>query len=439
MVKMNFKIHRGTQEIGGSCVEVWTDTTRIVVDIGMPLVVSDGQKFNFKQYEKLTTQELTQQGILPNIDGLYENTTSKVDGILISHYHQDHHGFLSYADTSIPVFTGDATRSILEFSEKFFNGNQLKNQFQTFSKDNTFSIGDITIRPYWMDHSAFDAYAFLIQANGKSLFYSGDFRGHGRKEKVFRWFLHNAPQNVDYLLMEGTTIGRKQQSFPSEKELEEKFIAVFRSTREINLINTSAQNIDRLVTIYRACKRTGRTMVVDVYTAAIMKEMAKYTSIPFPSASFPEIKVMFPYFLSKMIADKIGKEFLYQFQSFKITKKQISERRKEIVFLIRPSMKTDLERIDKMENGNFIYSMWSGYLKQPKTKLFVDFLKAKGFTFQQIHTSGHADVATLQEMVTAIKPQNLVPIHTFDGDTYKDIFTNVNVKRVNDKEPISIL
>ena len=64
MVKMNFKIHRGTQEIGGSCVEVWTDTTRIVVDIGMPLVVSDGQGFDFKQYKNLTTKELVEQKIL---------------------------------------------------------------------------------------------------------------------------------------------------------------------------------------------------------------------------------------------------------------------------------------------------------------------------------------------------------------------------------------
>jgi ribonuclease J len=289
-----------------------------------------------------------------------------------------------------------------------------------------------------MDHSAFDAYAFLIESNGKRLFYSGDFRGHGRKDKVFKWFLHNAPQNVDYLLMEGTTIGRKQQSFPTEKDLEETFIDIFNSKQEINLINTSAQNIDRLVTIYRACKRTNKLMVVDVYTAAIMKEMANFATIPFASPSFPEVKVMYPYFLSKMIADKIGKEFLYQFQPFKITKEEISEKRKDIVFLIRPSMKMDIDRIDKMENGNFIYSMWSGYLEQPKTKTFIEHLKLKGFSFHQVHTSGHADVETLKEMVTAMKPKNLVPIHTFDGDDYKDIFKDVNVKRATDKEKIEI-
>ncbi|MDR0926961.1 MAG: hypothetical protein LBO69_04260 [Ignavibacteria bacterium] len=46
------KIHSGTHEIGGSCVEIWTDTTRIIVDFGMPLVNNDAPEFNFKKYEK---------------------------------------------------------------------------------------------------------------------------------------------------------------------------------------------------------------------------------------------------------------------------------------------------------------------------------------------------------------------------------------------------
>jgi hypothetical protein len=40
-----------------------------------------------------------------------------------------------------------------------------------------------------MDHSAFDAYGFLISAGDKSLFYTGDFRGHGRKGKLLDRFV----------------------------------------------------------------------------------------------------------------------------------------------------------------------------------------------------------------------------------------------------------
>ena len=85
-----------------------------------------------------------------------------------------------------------------------------------FEKEKTFQIGDISITPYWADHSAFDAYSFFIEANGKNLFYSGDFRAHGRKSGVFYWFTNNAPQNIDYLLLEGTTIGRANKPFKSE-------------------------------------------------------------------------------------------------------------------------------------------------------------------------------------------------------------------------------
>ena len=48
---MKFKIHRGTKEIGGSCVEVWTESTRILLDFGMPLVEKEGKEFNFGKYK----------------------------------------------------------------------------------------------------------------------------------------------------------------------------------------------------------------------------------------------------------------------------------------------------------------------------------------------------------------------------------------------------
>jgi ribonuclease J len=101
-------------------------------------------------------------------------------------------------------------------------------------------------------------------------------------------------------------------------------------------------------------------------------------------------------------------------------------------------MKLDIDRIEQIHDGNYIYSMWNGYLKQQKTKEFVDYLTAKGFTFHQIHTSGHADIDALKEMVAAIKPRYLVPIHTFEGDNYKSIFTDTLVRRVKDRENITI-
>ena len=68
---MKFIIHRGTQEIGGSCVEVCTKNTRILIDFGMPLVDKNGSQFNFYPYRNYTQQELIKVGILHDIEGLY--------------------------------------------------------------------------------------------------------------------------------------------------------------------------------------------------------------------------------------------------------------------------------------------------------------------------------------------------------------------------------
>jgi len=65
---MNFKIHRGTKEIGGSCVEIWTESTRIVVDFGMPLVNPDKTQFDSRAIKNLSVNELVSKGILPDIN-----------------------------------------------------------------------------------------------------------------------------------------------------------------------------------------------------------------------------------------------------------------------------------------------------------------------------------------------------------------------------------
>jgi ribonuclease J len=175
---------------------------------------------------------------------------------------------------------------LIEINNLFTPKNTIIGNPQYFEKEQAFQIGDITLTPYWADHSAFDAYSFLIEANGKSIFYSGDFRGHGRKSKAFTWFTHNAPQNVDYLLLEGTSLGREGNPFKSEMDIEDELVALFKTPAKSNLIYTSGQNIDRIVSIYRACVRTDKTLLVDVYVASILKELSPFAKIPYPSDDF---------------------------------------------------------------------------------------------------------------------------------------------------------
>ena len=79
-------------------------------------------------------------------------------------------------------------------------------------------------------------------------------------------------------------------------------------------------------------------------------------------------------------------------------------------------MEKDLDHIQDLKGGNFIYSMWEGYLQKKRTQGFIKYFEDKNFRVHHIHTSGHADVETLKQFVNAINPKNIVPIHTFHAE-----------------------
>ena len=434
---MNFKIHRGTKEIGGSCVEVWTENTKVLLDFGMPLVKKDGTSFDFGKYKTFNAKELIKRGVLPYIEGLYDDTSKLIDGVIISLSHQDHYGLSNFVHKDVKYFLGEATHKIIEISNLFLPQKVIIEDFTYFEKEKTFKIGDVLITPYWADHSAFDSYSFLVEAKGKSIFYSGDFRSHGRKANAFKWFTHNAPQNVDYLLLEGTTIGRESKPFKTETEIEDELTDVFKQQDKINLIYTSGQNIDRLVSIYRACIKSDKILVVDVYVATLLKELSKFAKLPFPSQDFKNVKVIFSYYICRRLKNGGNEKILYQFKNYKINKEEIGNNSNKIVMIVRPSMQKDLDHIAGIDGGNLAYSMWEGYLLKSDTKKFIGYLTNKGFTTYNIHTSGHADTETLKKMVEAIQPKNIVPIHTFSGSVYKNLFSTP-ILELNDGETVQV-
>jgi ribonuclease J len=71
------------------------------------------------------------------------------------------------------------------------------------SEGETLRRGPFAITPRLVDHSAFEAYALLVEAGGRRLFYSGDFRAHGRKPGAWRRLLDDPPRPVHAHLATG--------------------------------------------------------------------------------------------------------------------------------------------------------------------------------------------------------------------------------------------
>ncbi len=107
-----------------------------------------------------------------------------------------------------------------------------------FEKWRPFKIGGFKITPYLMDHSAVDAYAFLIEAEGKRIFYSGDFRASGNKSFLFDKLSQEPPQSIDLLLMEGTMMRRSSGRFPDEASVRCKIEAVLKKPAKYYFFNS---------------------------------------------------------------------------------------------------------------------------------------------------------------------------------------------------------
>jgi ribonuclease J len=412
---MKLCIHRGTREIGGTCVELESAGARILLDLGLPLNAVD-----------LASTPL------PAVRGLSDADPSLL-AIILSHGHRDHWGLVPKAPAGIPIVMGRAAEQIMRAAADFLPEPFAPTASQYLESGKSLQIGPFTIKPHLVDHSGFDAYALEIEADQKRLFYSGDLRAHGRKGKLFERMIANPPKDIDVMLMEGSSLGRlaDDEKFKTEGDLEEAFVDRFKATAGMALVACSAQNIDRVVTVYRAAKRTGRTMIVDAYAAEVLKATG-YDSIPKPVQGWPNIAVFIPQAQRVALKRKGIAPIVNSYRGFRVWPDNLAEQAPHSVMLFRGWMLRDLERAGALVGARVFWSQWDGYLKDGAGKKLKEECLARGIPFESIHTSGHASPGDLKRLAAAIAPKRLIPIHTFERDRFPALFGNVTL--INDGE-----
>jgi ribonuclease J len=285
------------------------------------------------------------------------------------------------------------------------------------------TVGPFTITPFLVDHSAYDAYAILVEAEGAALFYTGDLRAHGRKAGLFHKLLRTPPPHVDVLLMEGTTIGRtSSERVVTEADLEEMFVALFRQTKGMPLVWCSGQNLDRIVTIYRACLRTDRQLIVDMYTADVLRATGNQYV---PQAEWERMKVFLPASQRRQIKRRRAFALARSYGRSRIFTEELAAAAAKSVMLFRPSMMQDVEQAGCLADARLIFSMWSGYVKDEKSRPFLEWLDRHGIPLDECHTSGHASVRHLVELRQTFATAPVVPIHSNHPELFDGLFGNV--------------
>jgi ribonuclease J len=417
---VRLRIHRGTREIGGTCIELESEGARILLDLGLPLNASD-----------LASTPL------PNVDGL-STVSASLLGIVLSHGHRDHWGLVPKVNPAIPLIMGKATESIIRAAADFVPDAVALKASHHLEHRKSLQLGPFTITPRLVDHSGFDAYAMEIASGGKRLFYSGDLRAHGRKHKLFDALISDPPRDIDLMLMEGSSLGRlaDEATFPSEADIEETFVTRFAQTEGMALVACSAQNIDRVVTVYRAAKRTGRRLLIDAYAAEVLKATG-YDSIPQPAPGWSNLAVYIPQRQRVQLKTKGIAALVDSYRGFRVWPGQFAESAPRSVMLFRGWMMSDLAQANALAGARVFWSQWDGYLAQGQAgaALKAD-CERRGIPFETVHTSGHASPSDLKRLAVAVAAKRLIPIHTFERLRFPDLFSNVEL--ANDGEWIDV-
>ena len=214
----DIKVHQGDQ-IGGGITVITTEKTKIVIDF----------------WEKLPGAEKE-----PNIEFNWEE--EKVEAVFFTHYHGDHIGRFMEIPDDVDLYMGEVTFKVMlnirraikdaavaKLTERFENGS-----ITFVERAVPICINDdIVVTGYEVDHSAYDAFMYLVEAGGINILHTGDFRDHGHRGHTFKdgkdhntmldvikYYVHKKGRKVDVLITEGTMMGERadEEKF-SEKDL----------------------------------------------------------------------------------------------------------------------------------------------------------------------------------------------------------------------------
>lgn len=391
---MNIIIHRGTHQIGGSVIEISTASTRIVLDFGNELSLD----------EKYTSINLDINGVTKGIPDC--------DGIVISHYHMDHLGQLTSALPEIPLYMGELSKEIAIISAEYQDKDLYLRLLgaNTFRGGEAFTIGNIHIRPLVIDHSAADSYMFVIEAEGKRVLYTGDFRMHGLRHHILEKLVNTYIGEVDVLITEGTSLSRDADERISEAAVLEDISSYIQDGKYV-FVMCSSTNIDRIMGIWQNMP-TDKVLICDAYQKKILDTVLN--NVYYESSLYRRHD-------SPLVLNKGPYPKYYMDHGF--------------VSLVRGTeyFISHIKEFPK-DDVRIIYSMWTGYIEENLS------LKNLLNTYPSYicHASGHVSKDDLVQLIELVDPDIVIPVHTDIPEKLERIVPNRTVCVVNDNEPFII-
>jgi len=404
-------IHRGTHQIGGCCTEITCGGERVLIDLGANLPDSDAPIRDDELLAKV-------------FDG------RPAAGLLFTHPHGDHYGLYKKVPEDVPMYIGPMAKEILKVLVSRLDYLSEGKGLPVVERMRPYQAGkelgafqNIQVLPFYVDHSAPDAYMFYIQAAGKKILFSGDFRDHGivgERDRLWRTLEKIAPRGIDLLVTEGTMLSRKMEAasnpIQTEEQLGQRAEELFRR-HKYNFVLVSSTNLDSIMEFYHHTPR-GMHFVCDDYQAEVMltamREMERKGNYPQYQRAENHSTIRIrgrcrwghlrergsslkkPVGIAPISDDKLKQDGFVM-----LVRKNAAPGRKSIF----EEMRDEFYPLD----GQIIYSMWGGYLKpEHADQRLIDFIG--GRPIEPLHTSGHAYVEAIARLIETVQPKAIVPM-----------------------------
>lgn len=397
---MNIKIHRGLEQIGGCITEISTATSRIFIDMGSNLPGSGQQMSKEEEHEFVAN--------------LFSQNQKENEAVIYTHAHEDHVGMFVHVPENVPHYIGEGSRELLLAKYRTLLKAPLSadevacvkekirrlEAFHVWKKPRrrpkAFYIGDIAITPFFSCHSIYDSYMFLIEADGKRIWHTGDYREHGFLGKGLEKVLMAYAKGIDVLITEGTNL-KKPEKCIHESVVSSKMLHVMQAFKYVFVL-ASSTDIDRLAAIKKAAKYAHKELYIN---SAYMKEtMRIFTERESKVAE--GLYVFHPKFATERSFDKMKREGFV------------------LVTGVRKVKEVEGMHMNLPDNDTIlIYSSWDGYYKIPEQVKVNDGYQKFRELFNNvvdIHTSGHADRDTIKKLIDIVNPKDEVIIIHKEAD-----------------------
>ena len=494
-MSVRFTGYGGIGEIGGNKLLLEDGDWQILFDFGMSFGSISRYFEEFLQPRIIRgLTDYLRTGLLPPLEGLYRpdlntlpehatiwdrirlrpghRTDINPRGILLSHAHADHVGYVSMLHPDIPIIssaksaliakaTQDGGQNRLDGQTVFLQPRKASGSIlvtdpaipvkqrqwritdeeawtpdastywaQRYAKARTtHTTHDVLpaervmdgheIRTYSTDHSIPGTIGFAVETSAGWVGYTGDIRIHGRQSNTTLDFAHElAELDLVALICEGTQAGHAPGA--SEEDVRARVIERVHHEQGLVIADFGPRNIERLETFLEAARLTNRQLVITMKDALLLRALHTIDpTVPIPSSPHGPLIYDDVRTTSTAWQEAIIDEFAHMTVS--------SDRiRTDIGGYILCFSFFDVARLlDLGEiSGTWIYSSSEPYNEEAVLDMerlrnwtallgleFAGSARADEAEMTGFHASGHAGGVHLQQFVEIANPRTLIPVH----------------------------